>query len=295
MYIVFVLDIFHVYYTITTYMLIENKYEFLGELGRGAFAIVYKARNKRTNALVAIKKGTDPTEMKLLKNEIDLYSYLKGGKGIPIVIWHGIENDKYYMVITLLGSSLTNFTSKQSTMNIDAVVKLGKQMIQRISYIHGKLLLHRDVKPDNFLFERDNVDKIYLIDFGLSKFYIREEHHIPFRDDRSLLGSMNYVSINVHHGIEPSRRDDLESLVYIMYYLWNGCVEWNDFTIEQYSNYTDMSIAIANKKIECLSCDRTPLCIRNMFTYCRNLGFDETPDYIYLLLDIMSNNTTTLL
>ena len=276
-------------------MLIENKYEFLGELGRGAFAVVYKARNKRTNALVAIKKGTDSTEMKLLKNEIDIYSHLKGGKGIPIVIWHGIENDKYYMVINLLGSSLTNCTSKQSTMNIDAVVKLGKQMIQRISYIHGKLLLHRDVKPDNFLFERDNVDKIYLIDFGLSKFYIREEDHIPFRDDRSLLGSMNYVSINVHHGIEPSRRDDLESLVYIMYYLWNGCVEWDEFTVEQYSNYTDMSIAIANKKIECLDCDRTPLYIRNMFTYCRNLGFDETPDYIYLLLDIMSNNTTTLL
>jgi len=276
-------------------MLIENKYDFLGELGRGAFAIVYKARNKRTNALVAIKKGTDPTEMKLLQNEIELYSYLKGGKGIPTVLWHGIENDNYYMVITLLGQSLTNYTCKQSTMNIDAIVKLGKQMIQRISYIHGKLLLHRDVKPDNFLFERDNDDKIYLIDFGLSKFYMQEECHIPFRDDRSLLGSLNYVSINVHDGIEPSRRDDLESIVYIMYYLWNGCVEWDDFTVEQYSNYADMSIAIANKKIECLSCDKTPLCIRNMFTYCRKLGFADTPDYIYLLLDIMSNNTTTLL
>jgi serine/threonine protein kinase len=102
-------------------------------------------------------------------------------------------------------------------------------MIDRIELLHRANLLHRDIKPDNFVIGRDDkADEVFIIDFGLAKRYRdpRTHSHIPYRDDKNLTGTARYASINSHLGIESSRRDDLESLCYVLIYFAKGHLPW---------------------------------------------------------------------
>ena len=76
--------------------------------------------------------------------------------------------------------------------------------ISRLEYVHSKNLIHRDVKPDNFLMglgKKGNL--VYIIDFGLAKKYRdpRTHQHIPYRENKNLTGTARYASINTHLGI----------------------------------------------------------------------------------------------
>ena len=67
-----------------------------------------------------------------------------------------------------------------------------------------------------------------MIDFGFCKTYMDNDKHIKIRKLNSLIGSLTYASINAHNFIELSRRDDLESLFYVLIYLLNGSLPWTD-------------------------------------------------------------------
>lgn len=106
---------------------------------------------------------------------------------------------------------------------------LADQMIQRLEFLHSRFFIHRDVKPDNFLVGRDpNLHYIYLVDFGLAKRYKDPKtlEHIPYRDDKNLTGTVRYASSFTHKGIEQSRRDDLNSLGYVLIYFYKGSLPW---------------------------------------------------------------------
>jgi serine/threonine protein kinase len=162
------------------------------------------------------------------------------------------------MVMELLGSSLKE-------VNKSTIQLIGIQIINRLEFIHSKQLIHRDVKPDNFLFGiYKNEDILYIIDFGFCKTYINNGIHIHNKKRDHILGTPNFISIRVSEGEEPSRRDDLESVVYILYYLWNGTISVND------------KLLFLNKE------NNIPSYMIQLFDYCRNLGFEENPDYSYL-------------
>ncbi|CAF0904397.1 unnamed protein product [Adineta steineri] len=103
------------------------------------------------------------------------------------------------------------------------------QMISRIEYVHTCHLIHRDIKPDNFLMGIKSTGNIvYIIDFGLSKRYRDPESlvHIPWKSNKSLTGTARYASINAHKGTEQSRRDDLEAISYVFMYFITGTLPW---------------------------------------------------------------------
>ena len=102
-------------------------------------------------------------------------------------------------------------------------------MIQRLEFLHNNHFIHRDMKPDNFLMGlKQKQGVLYMIDFGLSKRYKdpKTAQHIPYRDGKSLTGTARYASVNTHIGIEQSRRDDLESVGYILLYFLKGSLPW---------------------------------------------------------------------
>ena len=106
---------------------------------------------------------------------------------------------------------------------------LGEQMVQRLEYLHNNHFIHRDMKPDNFLVGVGKKEyMLYMIDFGLAKRYRdpKTGEHIPYRDNKSLTGTARYASVNTHLGIEQSRRDDLESICYILIYFLKGTLPW---------------------------------------------------------------------
>ena len=243
-------------------------------MGQGSFGSIYKGVNIRTYEEVAIKMESIQDETKLLKHEAQVYQYLGSVTGFPIVKWYGIYKNNYYMVLNMLGPSLSQIKEVMITYSLDMTLMIGKQIIERLEYIHEKSLIHRDIKPDNFIMgKKETQNIVHLIDFGFCKRYISDNMiHMNIQTGLPLIGTPNYVSINVHDGISASRRDDIESVGYVLIYLLNK--DWTNITREKkMSMRTDLSI---------------PPQIRECLFYCDQLKFDEQPDYKYLI-DLFSN------
>lgn len=258
--------------------MIANKYKVIEKINEGMFGIVFKAENNRTKEMVAIKFENKTNEIKSLKNEAKIYQYLGNANGFPRLKYFGTMDTCNYLVMDLLGNSLIHTIAYYETLSLKTVLVLGVDIIQRIQYIHNKSLLHRDIKPANFVFGKEkDTNKIFLIDFGFAKRYDYNGKHIEESNIRHVVGSINFVSLNVHNSIEPSRRDDIESCIYVILTMLLGKLEW-------FCKTNIDEIVLLKKQI--LICKSVPDFIKNMLQHARTLAFKETPDYDYLM-DLM--------
>ena len=258
---------------------INNKYRVIEHIGAGAFGSIYKGQNMRTMADVAIKVEPIDGATKLLKNESTIYQYLKGCAGVPSVKWFGHDDKNYYMVISLLGESLQSIRNKKQTLSLNLVLKIGIQIVLLLETIHGKGLVHRDVKPDNFLFGRNNDNKrIYIVDFGFCKAYLINGHHVPERKTHGMIGSLTYASLNTHSLTELSRRDDLESLGYLLANLYLGELPWQDIHASE----------VASAKQVIVTTNLLPQVLTTFLMYARSLKFEERPDYAQIIKSFAS-------
>ncbi|CAL9226880.1 unnamed protein product [Arabidopsis halleri] len=265
---------------------VGNKFRLGRKIGSGSFGEIYLGTNIHTNEEVAIKLESVKTKHPQLLYESKLYRILQGGTGVPNVKWFGVEGDYNVLVMDLLGPSLEdlfNFCSRK--LSLKSVLMLADQMINRVEYFHSKSFLHRDLKPDNFLMGLGRrANQVYIIDFGLAKKYrdSTTHQHIPYRENKNLTGTARYASMNTHVGIEQSRRDDLESLGYILMYFLKGSLPWQGLKAgTKKQKYERISEKKVSTSIEAL-CRGYPSEFASYFHYCRSLRFDDKPDYAYL-------------
>ena len=234
----------------------NKKYEFIEQIGAGCFGVIYRGRNIRTGEQVAIKVEPVRNNTMLLKNESVIYQYLKDCSGIPNVKWFGKDEHNYYMVIDLLGQSLEQLKTERGSLSLKLTSQIGQQILGILQSIHELGLVHRDIKPDNFLLGLNEKSKqLFMIDFGFCKKYSKKPAMTT-----SLIGSPNYASINAHNCIELSRRDDLESLGYMLIYLHLGKLLWSDNILQSKLQYEHIIFA-------------------DYMRYVKGLSFNETPDY----------------
>ena len=127
-------------------------------------------------------------------------------------------------------------------------------------------------------------NQVNIIDFGLAKKFRdgRTHEHIPYRENKNLTGTARYASINTHLGIEQSRRDDLESLGYVLMYFNKGVLPWQGLRAatkkQKYEKISEKKLAT---KIDVL-CKGCPEEFATYLNYTRSLRFDDKPDYAYL-------------
>jgi len=264
--------------------LINNKYLIDERIGSGSFGAIYKGKNIRTNEKVAIKVEPIKNNTKLLKNESTVYQYLLNTYGVPSVKWFGKDTVNYYMVINLLGESLQSIIERRGKFSLKLTLQIGIQILNLLKIIHEKGLVHRDIKPDNFLLGlNDKKNQLHIIDFGFCKSYINnvDDTHIPLKKTNNLIGSLTYASINSHNLNELSRRDDLESLAYVMMYMYLGNLKW-----QQESNHA----IIKNMKINIYHDDSVPGIFIEYIKHVRSLEFEEKPNYS-ILVDMFKRET----
>ena len=185
----------------------------------------------------------------------------------------------------LFGKSLIDRINYYKAFCLKTILILGIQIFKRIQTLHEKCLLHRDIKPANFVFGNGNyTNKLFLVDFGFSKRYDYNGKHIEEKNIKNIIGSLNFVSLNIHNNIEPSRRDDIESCIYIILTMLFGRLNW--------FNKTNMNEIIQLKK-QILSIEEVPSFIKIMLYYVRSMKFDEKPHYdnlINLIVKEFNNN-----
>ncbi|XP_066343391.1 casein kinase 1-like isoform X1 [Miscanthus floridulus] len=265
---------------------VGGKFKLGKKIGSGSFGELYLAVNVQNGEEVAVKLESVKSRHPQLHYESKLYMLLQGGTGIPHLKWFGVEGEYNVMVIDLLGPSLEdlfNYCSRK--FSLKTVLMLADQMISRVEYMHTKGFLHRDIKPDNFLMGLGRkANQVFVIDYGLAKKYrdLQTHKHIPYRENKNLTGTARYASVNTHLGVEQSRRDDLESLGYVLMYFLRGSLPWQGLKAGTKKQKYDR---ISEKKmltpVEVL-CKSYPSEFTAYFHYCRSLRFEDKPDYSYL-------------
>ena len=266
--------------------ILADEYIILKKIGSGSFGKVYLAEYKQSKKDVAVKFERKEKISRLI-NEYKIYRYLDymGFKeGLPkIYDWKELE-DYNVLIMQLLGVNLESLLNKfNRRFKLSTVLKLANTLITLLESMHKIGFIHRDIKPNNFMIGKDeDKGQVYIMDFGLSKKYTSKGRHMKFREGRSLIGTARYASINMHMGMEPSRRDDLESVGYMLIYFLKGKLPWQGLKKESGANHVE---TIGEVKI-CTSinklCEGIPLCFGEYMRYCRNLKFKEDPDYDYL-------------
>ena len=267
--------------------IIFNKYQPIKLIHSSGFGDVYEGKNIKENIPVAIKVERKNSKFNILESEAFFLMNLKGF-GIPKIITYGHYFKYNVLIEELLGKSIENIydIKKYDNFSIKDVCMIALQSLDRLEYIHSKFIIHRDIKPQNFVIGRNDPDVIYLIDFGLSRKYrsSRTNKHIKFKNLKLTYGSLRYLSINGNCGYEQSRRDDLESLGYMLIYLSTGTLPWilfeseNIDVVKKYLRTHKLKKKLTAEKL----CEDLPEEMAQYINYCRKLLFEEDPNYKFL-------------
>jgi len=299
-----------------------DKYSIKNIIGKGKFGTIYLGETKTNGDLVAIKTETATQQYRSIKHEVKMMNYLFRNKfeKIPMIYWYGNYKNLVCLVMTYYECSLDSYiktnhgdtsinlcsglrpserhkalkveTPLGSPTRIEVKNHIMLQCMDIFQYIHKHFVLHRDIKPHNFMIQEN---EIFLIDFGLSTFYIDENgEHKPNDFQNTIVGSPKYVSYYNHSGYTISRRDELISLGY-MYMSFFGILPWQNINIPD--DTTDKSmidilhpVNIERKKYKSLENlfinvkepeypSNICLTVTNYMKYCYSLDYDEEPNY----------------
>lgn len=262
-----------------------HKYLLQKEIGKGTFGKIYLGLNQENNEQYAIKIencGPDERTQTLLKEAKILYD-LKGERGVPRMYYFIKDEKLSIMVMTLLHKNMEElYKENDRKFTLKSVLLAADHMLSRIEYLHSLGYIHRDIKPENFMVGLDK-SQIYLIDFGLSKKYLDPSGvHIPYKEKIGFVGTARYTSVYSHLGIEQSRRDDLESLGYVLVFFLKGKLPWMNL---EGATKEEKHCKIAETKMKTSLidlCKGLPQQFLQYFEYIKELNFTKLPSYSYL-------------
>lgn len=283
-------------------------------VGKGTFGEVYKGKHIHTGEPVAIKlEASDAANVedarKILKHEYLVYSELTGipELRIPRVFWCGALGNSfadpaaaagYGLVMEYIGASLESLKMQcGGRFSLKTTLMLGIQIIDIFMYLHHHSYIHRDIKAENFLVGNattksgKEIQLVYLIDFGLAKKYRNSVDdkskaagyvHLKHMDNKNLVGTARYASVHSHQGEELSRRDDMESIMYLLIYFVRGRLPWQGITgetaSEKYRKIGEQKAKLSIQEI----CDGLPVEFQHCLTHVRLLEFKDRPNYAYI-------------
>lgn len=291
-------------------------------MGTGGFSKVFGGRDKKTGMPVALKVDTSHITAGVRRRPMvtfeaavlrDMHAEkpVQGNEGnevknsrsktvaIPRLHWSGqtaLHDKQEYPAIIMdrLHCSISEWNNKlrktKNTLSIRQAAIFTIDLIQVLEHVHACGYVHRDIKPDNMMLGISPDDRTYLVDFGLSKKFMRGGHHIPYTDQKdSMVGTPRYCSTYTHERIESSRRDDLQSIVFVFISLFFDRLPWQSTKKHRFQEEEVLRL----KREFLMGCSPTntkydnwlrqfPPHFFRITRYIYNLGFEETPNYAYV-------------
>lgn len=269
--------------TLPTHFGENDRFELRDKIASGGYAFVYSGYDRFDDRMVAIKvpnseraKAIDA----LKKEKRFLKKLYRGGAIVPEVIWFGPCGDRPVMVMELLGDCLGDVRKLcNRTFSLSTILRLSVELIESCEKVHQCGILHRDCKLKNYLLGPNNQGPVYLVDFGLSGRWEKDQRHVPFVRNLPPYGTMRYAPLAVHLGHEQGRKDDLEALGYMLIYLARGRLPWQTLWHEDKKIiWRDVGKMKAEMDLADLCEDLTP-CFEQYMTRLRSLQFEEEPPY----------------
>lgn len=270
--------------------ILSERWKIIEKIGEGSFGLIfivedllYKERPKYAMKVENLQSLN--LSYSLLQKEARILTKLESEEGFPRMIKYFPEYSNNYLIMSLLGNNLNVLMKKcQGSLTLKTILMVGYSLLDRLESLHSKGLLHRDIKPENIVIGRnEDFNKIFLLDFGLSKSYLDEKgDHISMVEKKGLVGTARYASINAHKGLELSRRDDLESLIYVLVYLSQGILPWQNIAGDtkdfKYLNILKVKENLSEDSV----CKGLPVEFSIILKYVKSLTFEEAPNYKFL-------------
>jgi serine/threonine protein kinase len=236
-----------------------------------------------------------------LEHEYHVYRATSGIRGIPKMLWYGVEGRYNVMVLSRLGCTFEEM-AQLGVLDANAVFTYAKQMVfspcarstllftshsklSVLKSLHDHHYVHLDVKPDNFMIGTgDRSSRVFLIDFGLTRLFRNPatRKHITQFKGLDITGTVRYSSINSHLGLTQSRRDDLESLAYAIVYLVKGRLPWQGIAVHPGQVHHDEVLKLKQVTTAKTLCKGLPQPFIEFIQHIWSLGFEDKPDYRYL-------------
>ena len=277
------------------YTILLNK-----KIGSGSFGQIYQCLNKKTNEMLACKIESINELKPQLYHESKIMQLMKNCTGFPTCYDFILTEQDKILIMDLLGPNLDTIMNKLPSKNsikrfsFKTSLMIMIQCLERLKSLHEKGIIHRDIKPENFVIGPKNKERIiYLIDFGLSKKISKDKIIPTVKADRNIIGTMRYISMNTHQGYEQGKRDDLESLFYIIIYFIKGELPWQNIKTKSKAEKYSKIFEIKKKVTENGDLvEGLPLEMAKILEYILGLNFFEKPNYLLIknAVEIMLNN-----
>ncbi|OHS93313.1 Casein kinase I isoform delta-like protein [Tritrichomonas foetus] len=222
-----------------------------------------------------------------LQKENMIYESMSGSPGVPKVLYHGNENNYNITIVEYVGESLSSLLKKQPNkkFSLKTVLMLADQMLNLIEYLHENHYIYHLINPSNYVIGKPSEpNQLFMMNFTEALQYrdASTQQHLLIHDAPEISRNPVFAPINGHMGLAQSRRDDLESIGYVLVYLLKGCLPWKGIKEpnlrEKFTKITEIKLSYSYEAL----CSDIPEEFVQYFKNVRSLGFDEQPNYAEL-------------
>jgi serine/threonine protein kinase len=248
------------------------------QLSRRNSCVVHRGKDIKTGAKVVINLEPECTRKPSLMHEARVLQVLEKMDGVPKIIHLGVESNFNVMVVDMLGPSLEDLYRHCKGFDTRTIGNLALQMLNRLELLHAKDLVHRNIRPESFVIGNGTkISQLHMVGLGNAKNYkhSKSKEHVQLKERKDTTSNPVFASLQTHLGVEHSRRDDLESLGYVLVYFFKGSLPWQVAAQDGHEDAVQIKRSVSMEDL-CQGCPRE---LEMYVRYCRSLEFKERPNY----------------
>ncbi|KAI0367367.1 kinase-like protein [Pilatotrama ljubarskyi] len=262
-------------------------------IGQGSTGEVIHAFNALDGTEVVVKMqpvplaAPEPSKPLSIEYEAAMYRLIPDDtEGFPVVHWSGIDGNHWVLVLDKLGPTLESLRRFcRGKFSLKTICMLADQMLHRLEFLHSLGIVHGDVKPHNFAIGyKEHKNIVHMIDLGHAKMYLdpKTGTHIPFREERAATGTIRYASVAAHSRHEVSRRDDLESFLYVLLEFYYGTLPWRGILAPNWKAKVERTVSMKSGNVLPDLLAQSPPEFGAFHQHCASLSYGQAPDYDFL-------------